>query len=724
MNNDTNSPLATVPDYAAKDNWARYLYGRNRGHDEYCAQAKLLEGMYLGGGLQWSEEDRQALLDQGRVLHEFNEIAPAVNAAIGYQIHNRMDIAFKPRAGDADEELAAVRSKIAMQIADNQMLHWKETDVFTDGLIEQRGYFDVRIDYSDSVLGELAVDVIDPRDVIPDPDAKSYDTESWSDVIITRWLTLDAIEQQFGLELRQKVEAARPTEADFGTDDISGERSRFGDNRNLGGWSEYDAWRVDAGLVRVRVVDRQKHVWADRNVVIYPTGDIRPIAEDKIDQAIQSGAIVTKRKIQIVHRVISTRDYVLYEGDSELPFFSIVPYFPYFRRGKTRGLVDNGVSPQQAYNKLISQYIHVINSTANSGWVVQENSLTNMDTDELADVGAVTGLVIEYKENKQPPQKIQPNQVPTGVDKMIERTMGATRDATIPEAMRGNQGQEVSGVAIQSKQFASQQQLAIVLDNLSRTRHSLAKKIDWAITHIYDSARVFRIIGTDQETGRKKTEEVAINQPMPDGNYYNDMTIGEYDVIISEQPMQVTFENSQFTQALEMREKGVRIDDKIILRYSNLADKHDIIEQMAKDQMQQAPVNPLDEAKAALLQAQAEQVKANAKKLSAEETESIIRSMFSAMQAAGLAVTDSRIAIAGDGLYKAAGGVDYDGAPLINPQSAGSTAIPQMPVNTSPGFPALPDDGVVDSENQSIQMPDSPVNGVNAGIETQRNEPI
>lgn len=82
-----------------------------------------------------------------------------------------------------------------MQIANNNKLHWQETEVFCDGMIQQRGYFDVRMDFEDSEYGELRVNVDDPMDVIPDPDASGYDPKTWSDVLWLRWLTLDEIEE-------------------------------------------------------------------------------------------------------------------------------------------------------------------------------------------------------------------------------------------------------------------------------------------------------------------------------------------------------------------------------------------------------------------------------------------------------------------------------------------------------------------------------------------------
>ena len=136
---------STPADQSARENWQRYCYGKDRGHIEYTEQAAKCEGMYLGGGEQWSAADKAILTDEKRPFYEFNEVMPSVNSAIGYQIQNRMDIAFKPRGQKGDMETATILSKVAMQIADATKLHWVETQVYGDGLIEQRGYFDVRV---------------------------------------------------------------------------------------------------------------------------------------------------------------------------------------------------------------------------------------------------------------------------------------------------------------------------------------------------------------------------------------------------------------------------------------------------------------------------------------------------------------------------------------------------------------------------------------------------
>uniref|UniRef100_UPI003FD88835 portal protein n=2 Tax=unclassified Pseudomonas TaxID=196821 RepID=UPI003FD88835 len=149
-----------MADEVAEANWSRYQYGIRRGHNDYIHDARLCEGFYLGGGRQWTNEDRQRLNEAGKPALEFNQIKNKINAAVGYQIGNRMDIGFRPRSGASDQETATTLSKLAMQIADNNQLHWKETQVFGDGVIQQRGFFDIRMSYDDTLLGEVKIDVL------------------------------------------------------------------------------------------------------------------------------------------------------------------------------------------------------------------------------------------------------------------------------------------------------------------------------------------------------------------------------------------------------------------------------------------------------------------------------------------------------------------------------------------------------------------------------------
>lgn len=677
---------AHVKDQSAKENFDRYRYGVDRGHREYTEQAALCERMYLGGGRQWSPEDRKILEDQKRPAYEFNEVLPSVNAAIGHQIQNRMDIAFRPRGGNADQKRADIFGKVVMHIADRMRLHWKETEVFADGLIQQRGFYDVRVEFDTNMQGNICIKVLDPMDVIPDPDAKTYEPEGWADVVVTSWLTADEIEQQFGKEKRLLVESRHLDDTDWGEDDDSGEeRSKFSKNK---AGPIYDAVYMDGAIKRYRVIDRQMWVRTMSRCLFYPrSGDIKVIenmTEEVIAKELQAGAIPTKSMQKRVKWVVTTCDVELHNDWSPYDTFTIVPYFAYFRRGQTIGMVDNAIGPQQGLNKALSQYVHIINTSANSGWSVEEKSLTNMSTDDLEQKGAMTGLVLEYKKGAQKPEKIQPNQVPQGVNNLIDRMSEALKDVTVPEAMRGISGPEKSGIAIQSKQFASQQQLALPLDNLARTRHLLSTKLQALIQQFYTDERIFRITEQDPRTGKDVEVVVAINHvDSATGMVENDLTSGEYDTVVTEQPMQITFENSQFQQALELRTAGVMIPDPIMIQHSTLSRKAEIVEQM---QNAEQPSDPLAEAKARLVDAQT-------RKTIIEAVNKAVESMFSATQAANQVAAVPQVAPLADAMLRSAGFEDMDASPII-PEAPQGLPVADLPTNTNPLTPTNPGVGI------------------------------
>lgn len=682
----------------ARRNWARYEYGKQRGHAEYCEHALRLEGMYVGGGRQWDEADREQLEEEGRKPFELNEIFDAINTALGHQIQNRVDISYRPRSGGADDKTAETLSKVGMQIADNNDYRHRESQVAADGFIQQRGYFEIRVDYSDSLMGEIRIDTLDPLDVIPDPDGKDYDPDTWQDVIITRWMSLEDIEVMYGAKARRKIEMSpifEEGDEDFGESEIDGiRRNKFGHETDLHPDYSDEGWSRDVTMIRV--IDRQHWKMEPTEVVLYPSGDIRIIedaTEAQRQAALRAGGMMFRRPMKRVRWTVSTYgEVLLHDKWSPYKHFTVVPFFPFFRRGITRGLVDNAIGAQEMLNKALSQYIHILNSVANSGWLVEQNSLTNMSTDDLEEQGAATGLVLEYKRGTNPPEKIKPNEVPQGVDRLIELGSQKIRTITgITDAFRGQaQSANQSGKAIQSLQFGSQLSLAVPLDNLARTRHLLASRMLELIQGFMDAPQIMRI--TDRKPGEEdSTEELRLNWELETGEIINNLTIGEYDVIVTDQPNHITFEHSQYEQALQMKKEGAPIPWSYIVRYSPLAERNELSRMVAEQEGQQT--DPEKEAKAVLAKAQAALAEANAVNKSME-------AFFSAMRSSQLLRSDPALASLADQMLRSGGYVDKDAPPIV-PDASGLPPAAPPPTNTNP------------------LTPDNPAVGVNDGIETQ-----
>ena len=119
------------------------------------------------------------------------------------------------------------------------------------------------------------------------------------------------------------------------------------------------------------------------------------------------------------------------------------------------------------------------------------------------------------------------------------------------------------------------------MDNLTRTDSILARNILALVQEFYTEPRLMTIT-KNAATGENET--FGVNQPTPEGEIINDLTLGEYDVIVSSVPQRETLEDSQFDQAMAMREKGIQIPDSVIVDSSRLTNKAAIIKQMAGDQ--------------------------------------------------------------------------------------------------------------------------------------------
>jgi len=403
----------------AQKQWDRYISSVERGHQAYQKQARLNEDFYLGGGRQWDAEAKAYLEAQGKPWLEENIIFSTVNTVIGYQTQSRMDIAYKPRE-EGDQAISDIITKLSLFIVDQNKYPWVESQVFADGLIQQRGYFDMRMVFDDNFYGDVQITDLDPLNVIPDPDSKSYDPDDWADVTITEWKPLEDIKLIYGpAKYRQLLKTFQEDEPDFGEDGFEEPRNKFGTS---GTYNSY--YRNEAGEEHVRIIERQWYKLTNRECWYdVETGEVFFVPDGMKDSekksiAKENGYELIKKLVKRIRWTVSTKDTILHDDWSPYDHFTIIPYFPYFRRGITLGLVDNLIKTQEMINKTYSQILHVINTTANSGWKAEEDSLVNMEIEDLEQEGSKTGLVLEYKKGRPAPEKIEPNAIPPGLKDM------------------------------------------------------------------------------------------------------------------------------------------------------------------------------------------------------------------------------------------------------------------------------------------------------------------
>lgn len=140
--------------------------------------------------------------------------------------------------------------------------------------------------------------------------------------------------------------------------------------------------------------------------------------------------------------------------------------------------------------------------------------------------------------------------------------------------------EDVAARAIQTKRQAGATNLAKPLDSLIRSDYILARNVLAIVQEFYTEERIITIT-KDRLTG--ESEQVTINEATPEGTIANDLTIGEYDVIVSSTPVRESLEDSQFEHAVQLRELGVQIPDSVLIESSRLQRKTEIAKLMQGD---------------------------------------------------------------------------------------------------------------------------------------------
>lgn len=560
--------------------WNRYQFCRDNGHSDFIRKADKCERFFAGD--QWDARDLAKLRHERRPALTINKILPTVGSVMGEQIKNRAEISFRPRAGAPDETAEAL-NKVFKQISDQNQLNWLRSQMFDDGVITSRGFIDARMDYSRSMQGDVKYTNLNPKNVVIDPDGEQMDPDTWSEVFTTKWVTADDIAVLYNEEdaelLRNRTESYFP----YGYDSITEDRDRFGHSISPGfvGVDDMSGVRRNVRLIerQYRKMDRQK--W----FVNPQTGDMRPVPEgwdrNRIALIVKEfGFSVVPRLVRRIRWTVIADAVSLHDEWSPYEHYTVVPYFPYFRHGTTLGLVENLLDPQEMLNKTTSQELHIVNSSANGGWKVKAGALVNMTLDELEENGARTGIVLEVAGDPDKDiMKIQPNQTPQGLDRMSYKAEEHIKSiSNVSDSMVGQDRADVAAKAIQEKKQSGQVTMIKPLDNLTRSDFFLARATLSLVQRFYTSERLITYTH-DEMTG--KVESMTVNQATPEGTIANDLTLGEYGIVVTSVPVRDTTEDSQFEQAVSLKELGVDVPDEVIIEASRLQNKKTVLEKMA-----------------------------------------------------------------------------------------------------------------------------------------------
>lgn len=534
-------------------------------------------------GKQWSESALKLLEEMDRPAITINKIRPLVRLVLGYFKGNKIEEKFLPgHDGTGTDEIAQALTMVARQIAEINHESYVSTEVFMDGMLTGRGYYDLRMDYTENRLGQVKVCSKDPFAIYPDPDGDSYDpNDNWSFIIEPRWVSLDEIELYFPQAypliaplVQRGGQNGMPLNITGWFEEITPWR-RFGgdEDRITTGYETMGVYlsnAVDTARKDIRLLDIQHMVKTRMRVIEDMETGFRKVIPDGWDnqrvlkllawaeeQYNRRGKSSPLQVLDVIGKRLRWTtiigDIIVQDDWSPYNSYTIVPYFPYFRRGQTHGMVHDLIEPQENLNKRESLETDIVMRTAHSGWKYHKDSLSPENKYKLERSGARPGFNLEWQgEPGMAPEKIEPSSPPMALERLKQTSVSDLKEVSlINDSLLGQLDRVQSGRAIEARQRQGVIGIQSYMDNVSRTRELVGLRKLELIQNHYTEQRVIRVLG---ESG--KMEKQIINQ-MVAGRIVNDVTLGRYTVVVDETPVSKTFLSAQFEELVELVEKGI-----------------------------------------------------------------------------------------------------------------------------------------------------------------------
>ena len=235
-----------------------------------------------------------------------------------------------------------------------------------------------------------------------------------------------------------------------------------------------------------------------------------------------------------------TANEIIEEGTWAGKYLPIVPvYGRHLVVGDKRykfGMIRYAKDPQRMYNFWQTSITEGVALAPKAKWLMAEGQDEGHEND-WANANIKSFPLLRYKQTDiegraaPVPQRLQPEPpqagimaAAAGVDNDIKSIMGIFDPAQLPQ---GN----ISGKALNGQQQQVDLTNYDYYDNLTRSIAHIGTICLDLIPKIYDTERVMRIIGDDG-----KPELLTVNQRDATGRVLNDMTVGQYDVVMDTGP--------------------------------------------------------------------------------------------------------------------------------------------------------------------------------------------
>lgn len=473
-------------------------------------------------GEQWSETDKAKLQEMLRAPVVFNRIGAMVDAVGGHEVQNRQQVQYIPRRVGASG-INEVLTGAADYIRDNCDAEDEESESFLDAAICGVGVTETSMDYTEEPDGKVLIDRRDPLSCRWDPSAKKRNLTDRRWDQREEWLDREEIEARWP-DKAEEIAASQ----DWGGSDDEGEPH----DATLAWLYKTDATGFDDKTGKYRVIHHQWWELESYRLMLNPdTQQLQEISEDdwtKLESRLQVIGMPAPQNVRKQRRLYKQAfvcgDVVLERSNCPCNQFS--RKYITAKRDRNRntwyGIVRAMVDPQRWANKFFSQILHIINTNAKGGLMVEDGATDNIG--KLKEDWAKADSVIELNDGALSSGKVQPKpatQYPMAIDNMLTFSISSLRDVSgINLEILGMADRQQAGVLEAQRKQAAMTVLAGLFDALRKYRKEQGRLLAAFIRDYMSDGRLVRIVGGD-----------GTEQYVP---LIHDPSVMEYDVVVDE----------------------------------------------------------------------------------------------------------------------------------------------------------------------------------------------
>jgi len=690
-------------------------------------------------GLQWTEEDAQALLNRNQAPLVFNEIKPTIDWMIGTERRTRIDFKILGRE-KSDNDSANAKTQLLKYLDDTNKAAFHRSYAFSDAVRAGVGWIEIglRGDPSEELLYQRHESW---RNMLYDSNDLTRDLSEARYVFRWKYLDDDIAEAYFPERvdvIRRSVIDGLSITGQDGDEDIfymgarvtapgqdyaaatTGKYTPI--NHSALAWSNRSRVKMIECWFRMPVL-KKKFSSGKMLGVDFDSGNAEHVA------MLRAGASVFDKLEMEIRCAIFTSAGLVWEGPSPYRHgrFPFVPVWCYRRQRDNApyGAIRQIRDPQDDLNKRHSKALWILSSNQ----VEMEEGAVD-DIEDLREEVARPDSVIVRNRGKEL-KVTRDNQLAEEQLMLMDRDANHIRNVGgVTSENLGRQTNADSGKAIGLRQDQGSVVTAEIFDNL-RYAVQLQGEIELSmVEQFYTMPKVVRILG---ERGAAKYHE--INNVDPDtGETLNDITASQADYVVSEQDFKSSLRQAMFESLFDIVGRLAQMNPDValnlldlVVEMADLPGRDELVSRIRKINGQRDPdTDPTPEEMAAQqeadakkaeseqlevdrLRAELENLRAKTKDLIAAAVKKGTETAYAAMQAGQVIATMPEVAPIADSVMMEAG--------HQSPSPAGDDPnfpVPPTAMQQQVDFPT----------NTSPMLPATAGTGEMAGIETQRADGV